>query len=490
MSRTKKRKVQEKPKSQSKTARSWFLPILVLGIGVCLFSFAIARSRHSRSFEPVLPADVSGFDKTLIAKLHAAAEEVRKSPSNAETHARLGYLYEAHNYRDLARSAYHNATLIDPKDARWWYLWATVEPSFRGTDEALDALKKSLSLNPEYANTYEHLGKQLLDRGDIEEAVRILEQVVRLVPDRPEGYIHLGAALVANEKAGDAIPLLRKAISLPPERKEAWYVLGRAYQSTGMEAESEAAFARAVGADATNLPDLWRLPVDQARSTEGALYRKADSLMAHGHLAEAIEVFEQLSRDNPKNVDYLSNLASSYLGVGRTEDALSILGKALAIRSDYFPLHINMASALMNKGNLEGALVYAEKATQLAPTIGRGHFTRGLVLARLGRKDEALTSLTEAKKLEPQDFNVCAALGEIYIGFSQLDAAIAEFEQAVRLNPDSAIIRYNLAMTYSKASRFAESLQQLEEAAKLEPNNQRIAQSLERIRLSAKGNGQ
>lgn len=478
------RALREKPRASRPT---WVIPTLLLVLASLALVVGVQRVRRPPVFDPALPADLSAFDPTLASRIKLAAEEVRKTPSSAEAHANLGYLYEAHNYRDYAAEAYRRASLLDANNPRWLYLWATTLARMGPSEEILPALKRVLTLSPDYAPAHEALGLQYLDRGDLESAAQSFQAALSLTANRCEAYLHLAGVRLSQRRFAEAVVLVEKAVELPPERPDAYYLLGRAYRGLGRHAEADAAFARSHGVDSVQLPDPWRAPVNQARATHGALFLKADELMATGRLAEAIVVLEKLHRDAPENVDYISNLATAYLESQRVNDAIPILERGIALRPDFFPLRINMAAAMMAKGNLEKALEHAHEATVLAPSVGKGFYTKGLILARMGRTAAALESLIEAKKVEPKDPNVRSAMGELHAQLQQWEAAASEFEAALVLNPKSALLHYNVAIVYSNTERNVDAVRHLEEAARLEPKNQRIAQALERARARLEG---
>ena len=62
------------------------------------------------------------------------------------------------------------------------------------TDEALTAFKKSISLNPNYAEAYNNMGVVLKDQDKTDQAIEAYNKALSLKPDYAEAYNNLGAA--------------------------------------------------------------------------------------------------------------------------------------------------------------------------------------------------------------------------------------------------------------------------------------------------------
>ena len=67
-------------------------------------------------------------------------------------------------------------------------------------DDAIDAYKKSISLKPDYAETYSNMGNVLLAQGRLDEAIEVLEKSISLNPNLVEAYINMGNCFPDQDK--------------------------------------------------------------------------------------------------------------------------------------------------------------------------------------------------------------------------------------------------------------------------------------------------
>lgn len=95
--------------------------------------------------------------------------------------------------------------------------------------QAVDALKRSIKLNPHAPDPYYYLGDVYFLSGQYKEAVKSYKQAIKLKPDYAVAYNNLGTAY---HKLGDfkeAVLAYNHAIQINPDYPEANYGLGIAY---------------------------------------------------------------------------------------------------------------------------------------------------------------------------------------------------------------------------------------------------------------------
>jgi|688.fasta_scaffold60018_2 tetratricopeptide (TPR) repeat protein len=100
-------------------------------------------------------------------------------------------------------------------------------------------------------------------------------------------------------------------------------------------------------------------------------------------------------------VHYMLGKAATELG--RTEEALSWLQQAIAIRADFPFAHHLLARALRHLGRLPDALSASQVCTSLAPGFPWGWLEAGEIQLLLGLPLEAVETLQRGRNLLPQD---------------------------------------------------------------------------------------
>jgi tetratricopeptide (TPR) repeat protein len=118
----------------------------------------------------------------------------------------------------------------------------------------LDLIRKSIALDPNFAEAHYTLGNILRDQGHLEEAIAAFGQVVALNPDSPKAFNNLGSALARNGQVEESIAAFGRAIALDPHYANALNNLGTALELAGDLAGAERCYRQAIK-DATNHVD-------------------------------------------------------------------------------------------------------------------------------------------------------------------------------------------------------------------------------------------
>jgi len=130
------------------------------------------------------------------------------------------------------------------------------------------------------------------------------------------------------------------------------------------------------------------------------LYKKGTNLMADEKLEDAVEVFEQALRIDPKNVETLLKLGYARFHLDDHSEALRVYDQILDI-------DVTNAEAWNLKGlvhyeqkNYAKALDSAEKAIESDPTFGMAWYNKACFLSLLNQVPEAIESLKRSIEID------------------------------------------------------------------------------------------
>jgi len=115
----------------------------------------------------------------------------------------------------------------------------------RWQDE-IEACKKAVGINPDYADAHCNLGFAYGNLGRWPEAIDASKQAIRIRPDYAEAHCNLGVAYYKLGRYQEAIEEFRQAVKIRPDYADAHYNLGNAYGKLGRHQEAIDAFKQAV----------------------------------------------------------------------------------------------------------------------------------------------------------------------------------------------------------------------------------------------------
>ncbi len=167
----------------------------------------------------------------------------------------------------------------------------------------------------------------------------------------------------------------------------------------------------------------------------------------------------------------LSNLSILDLNEGRTEEALTHVRRALAIKPDYREGLVNLGNTLVSMGDVAGGIAAYEKSMALEPRSALLHNNLGNALLLAGRQDEAVAHFRQAIALDETRMDSRCALCNALLAKGEPAAAIAEGRLAVEIDPEFSDAHLNLANALLTAGGLDEAIAHYREAVRLKPRS-------------------
>ena len=171
----------------------------------------------------------------------------------------------------------------------------------------------------------------------------------------------------------------------------------------------------------------------------------------------------------PERSDALTLQGRIALRVGRAQNAVQFLARAVSARPDTVMPHTYLGVALMNLQRFAEALLCFERALQLQPRSGDLHFNRGNALARLNRFDEAVASYELAIDIRPDYADAHRNRGNALRELKRHEAALDSYDAALAIKRDYAEVYNSRGVTLRELLRFDEALDSYERALAINP---------------------
>jgi len=150
------------------------------------------------------------------------------------TNVFLASSYEQLGMYDNAIEAAKMAIQVEPKYANAFVILGRVYSAKKQYDEAISALKRAIELAPNDAAAYEELGKAYLGKKQYNDALSYYKKAIELKPKEDiDGYIGLAQVYSEMENYGEAINTLNKALEIEPNDARLHSELTNAYMIAG-----------------------------------------------------------------------------------------------------------------------------------------------------------------------------------------------------------------------------------------------------------------
>ena len=167
----------------------------------------------------------------------------------------------------------------NPKSFVLYNLFGAVLSNQKNFDKAVINYKKSIEINPDYAEGHNNLGSALYKLRKFNEAIDSCQRAIKIKPNFTEAYNNLGLAFEDLGKFTEAIDSYQQAIKINPEYAEAYNNLGNIYDINEKVDEAILNYKKAIKINAnfveaySNLGHLLKEigKVDEARNCENKL---------------------------------------------------------------------------------------------------------------------------------------------------------------------------------------------------------------------------
>lgn len=292
---------------------------------------------------------------------------------------------------------------------------------------AVQLFEKAVQLDPNFALAHAALGEACWRRYEkthdstwVRRSITSCDHALVLDPSQSRVHISLAITYFGTGKIDEAIEELNRALALQPLRDDAYNWLGRCYEEKRDRDRALAAYQKAIS----------------IRPTADHYLQLGACYLIFSEYEDAIEQFRKVISLQPDNYAGYNNLGSIYYLLGQYPQAVTILQKAVKIRSS--------ADAYSNMGS---------------------------ALFALAKYNEAVEAFQTAVSLEPRNDVYHRNLGDAYLRLSQKDEAASEYRTACDLlrkeldvNSNNAFARARLAVCLAKAGSASEARSEMESA--------------------------
>ncbi len=230
---------------------------------------------------------------------------------------------------DFARQMFARAIVIDPQYARAYagvadccsFLYMYWDSSEDNLNEAEAASRKALELDPELAEAHAAGGLAFALKKNFDKAQQEFEAAIRLDPKLYEAFYFYARTSFQRGDLIKAAELYEQASKLNPDDYQAVSLLVPVYHGLGRPVEATATEQRAL--------KLIEKYIDSHPDDPRSLYLGAGILARMGHHDRSFDWASRALAIDSEETSILYNVACVYALLGRTEEALACLGKAM-----------------------------------------------------------------------------------------------------------------------------------------------------------------
>ena len=185
---------------------------------------------------------------------------------------------------------------------------------------------------------------------------------------------------------------------------------------------------------------------------------------------EKLEVLDFKIEKNPRDAALLAERSAVLLNLGRTNEAVNDIEKAVSINPDKLDYRLQQADVYFAGGNVEKSYSALSEAERLAPDSKEVQLKMGEVTFYSRDYDRSLTCLSKVTEQEPDNRTALFMKGFIYKEKGDTASAVLLLRKVCDLYPDYEPAFEELGVLYSLRN-IPLAKEYLSTALELEPNN-------------------
>lgn len=191
--------------------------------------------------------------RTPEPAIYIYKQAIERDGKNPSLWVGLGLSYYLASKYDQAIEALERAITLDPQDVSAYISLGDLYLQTNRSDLALGEMQKAVALQPEAYLPYYYLGKIAAEKtgGQPDSAIAMLRKSIKLNPAFADAHFELGKLLASTGSNEESVKELTAALRLNPSLSGAHYRLAQLYRKTGRNeaAENELRAYRATHAD-------------------------------------------------------------------------------------------------------------------------------------------------------------------------------------------------------------------------------------------------
>jgi len=389
-------------------------------------------------------------------------EAVRVTPVVALYRAQLGSILGLEGKWKEALESFQKAIDLAPENLDFRRETAAVQWQLGLMASAEKNLHYVLAKHPGDSGAILLLGLVKERTADYAKAVELLDSQFELViaqPDRTVALFHSIVQSGQQDKIARVVDILRLRAS-----DKLWTMaIGQCIQIAAM------------GGDLQTAEVMFALiPSDDSSRTDVAL-QLAKLLYNRGQVHQAKELLSQLAAQGVVNADLQALLGNCFESERQPGLALQAYRRAIEVAPSRIDHYEYLISLLLYLRRTNDAIALVNRALAVAPNDARPWVWKGNVDLRRNASKDAMESYRHAAKLDSSNADAMFGIAAVYFATGQSDAAIAEYKAGIARFPNDERFYVGCAemllASPDSPKRLAQEESLLQEAVKLAPQS-------------------
>ncbi|NQT55541.1 MAG: tetratricopeptide repeat protein [Desulfobacteraceae bacterium] len=202
------------------------------------------------------------------------------------------------------------------------------------------------------------------------------------------------------------------------------------------------------------------------------LFKKAFDYRKSDQYEEAIAIYKNILKNNPKSDDAYNAWGTCLRATGRYEEAIVKLKEAIKINPKSETAYWRWGACLHDQKHYEEAIEKFKEAIKINPKHEAAYGAMGDCFRGLGQYDKAEKQFKKAISINPNYDHAYAAWGDCLRRQDRYEETIEKIKQAIKINPKRSIYYEMWCNCLWRLKRYNEAIEKCKETIKIDPKSE------------------
>lgn len=206
-----------------------------------------------------------------------------------------------------------------------------------------------------------------------------------------------------------------------------------------------------------------------ADSNKEFMLKRAQNAVLARDFTLAARLYKTVLKENPKDIEVLSKLGSTYVRAGEDERALEVYNQILRIDNTDFNALNSLGGIYRRLKRYEDSIMVLERALTTGSNTNEVYYNMGHTYKLMGNYDDAADCFVTVIEENPNDVLAYNHLGSIQASRGEHIKALQSYNRALQIDKNHPILHYNSALSYMALGKLEQAKLSFENALRTKP---------------------
>lgn len=206
-----------------------------------------------------------------------------------------------------------------------------------------------------------------------------------------------------------------------------------------------------------------------ADSNKEFMLKRAQNAVLARDFTLAARLYKTVLKENPKDIEVLSKLGSTYVRAGEDERALEVYNQILRIDNTDFNALNSLGGIYRRLKRYEDSIMVLERALTTGSNTNEVYYNMGHTYKLMGNYDDAADCFVTVIEENPNDVLAYNHLGSIQASRGEHVKALQSYNRALQIDKNHPILHYNSALSYMALGKLEQAKLSFENALRTKP---------------------